>query len=143
MKVVFIKNVKSVGVVGQVKEVSDGYAQNFLFPQGLAKPATKKAVETAQIQPRRTEKKHKQYKQWSQSLAAKKIKFAVKTDEHGTLFAAVSPSMVSKELKKLGYDVQTKYISVPQPIKVLGKTKVHIKLPAQKPIQLTIHVTQK
>lgn len=140
MRVVFIKNVKGRGVVGQVKDVSDGYAQNFLLPQGLAKIATKKAVEQAQSGTRRVKKKEENYKKWAKRLGRVALVFCVAADEHGTLFAAITVQKIMQELQKQGYDVPAKYISLSKPIKSVGDWLVQITFPGLNSVVIKIVV---
>lgn len=129
MKVVFIKNVKGIGKIGEVKDISNGYARNFLLPQGLASVATKEACTRAMSTFVLLEKKVKKYNRWHKELNGLTLKFTAKTHDNGTLFGAITPDMIMDELKKSGYDIQKKYVEIPQSIKKIGKHFCNLHFP--------------
>lgn len=94
MKVIFLKDVKGQGKKGEIKNVSEGYAQNFLLPQGLAQPATEGAVKTLDNQKKAEDRRKEQEKQEAQALGAKlaetTVQLRAKAGEGGRLFGAIT-----------------------------------------------------
>lgn len=124
MKIILIKNVNGFGKVGEIKEAKDGYARNFLLPQGLARLATDKAIsEITTLQQRKQNIKVKQAKKY-QELAKKinnlKIIIKAKADEKKKLFGSINAAKIAQELKGRNYDVDPKYIKLDESIKQLG-----------------------
>ena len=133
MKVVLLQNIKSLGAKGEVKNVSDGYARNFLFPQNLALVASDKIL--AKLQSKagqdsaKARKEIKSHYQLIEKLDQKEVIIRARASKKGTLFKAVSEKDISLEIKRqLGYNVDEKYIQLEQPIKIAGEFRIKIKL---------------
>src|SRR3989338_6534532 len=133
MKVVLLQNIKSLGAKGEVKNVSDGYARNFLFPQNLALVASDKIL--AKLQSKagqdsaKARKEIKSHDQLIEKLDQKEVIIIARASKKGTLFKAVSEKDISLEIKRqLGYNVDEKYIQLEQPIKIAGEFRIKIKL---------------
>jgi len=125
MKVILIKTVKSLGQVGDIKEVADGYARNFLIPNGMVKIATEAAISEVEKSKIKKEKKLAQKAKKYVDVAKKvnNLKLIIKAkaeDEKKTLFAAIKAEDISKELKERNYDIPAQFIKLDQPIKQLG-----------------------
>lgn len=131
MRVIFLKDVPNVGNKDEIKNVSDGYAVNFLFPRRLAIPASARSVRELEERRRKTDRDAGRDSREQKSLAGrlKKIKlvFNEKTNEAGMLYAAVGPQKIAKALKAQGIEINKNQISV-QPIKQVGKFSATIKL---------------
>ena len=134
MKVILLKQMKSLGQEGDVVEVSDGHARNFLFPQNLAVSATPEALRVKKE--REAQQKQAVHKELSRfgDLAARLDGFELtiqqKMNEHGTFYAAVTEQQIADELKKnkfTGFDKHM--ITIPQPIKEPGETVVNVSFP--------------
>ncbi|KRL27841.1 50S ribosomal protein L9 [Limosilactobacillus frumenti DSM 13145] len=150
MKVIFIQDVRGRGKRGQVKEVPDGYAQNFLIKRGLAKQATKAAMSQLKGQ-QRAEEKHA-----AEELAeAKKLKGILEDDKtvvelsgkagtDGRMFGSISTKQIATALKKQ-YDVKIdkRKIELAAPIKALGYVNVPIKLHPQVTAEIRVHIAEK
>jgi large subunit ribosomal protein L9 len=132
VKVIFLKDVKGKGKKGEVKDVAEGYAQNFLIPRGFAKAATSGNINTLEAQ------KKKEQEIVAQQLAdAEKLKekmeeltvsLATKAGDGGRLFGSITSKQIADELKKLGYKIDKRKIDLPEPIRALGYTNVPIKI---------------
>ena len=133
MRVILLKNVDGLGKKWDVKDVADGYAHNFLFPQGLAKIATEETTTEA------SEEKQKEIKaaetdlaHW-QEIASKldglELIIAVKVSESGTLYQGISGQKIAEALAALNYDIEKTRVQLDQPIKELGEFPVVIALP--------------
>jgi len=132
MKVILTERVKALGNVGEIVNVSAGHARNFLLPSGfavLADEGNKKALDN---QKRALNKKIEEQKNEANTLKSKldsvKIDLVKKVGASGRLFGTVTSADLSKELEKLGYDVERRVIHVDTPIKAIGSYKVRAKL---------------
>jgi large subunit ribosomal protein L9 len=133
MKIIFLDDVRNVGKKYDVKDVSDGYARNFLFPNKLAETATPEAIKKLDSMKAAHEKEDKETLAQLEAVARKinetKIQFEVKTDKSGAVFGSVNKESVLKamrEHKLIGterIDIDLKY-----PIKELGEYVVPIDL---------------
>ena len=133
IKVVLLKDVKGIGKAGEVKQVSRGYAVNYLFPQKLAVEATPKVLnELKQKQTamaKRQQKEKERAEQIKAALAGKKIVLKHKAGEQGRLFGSVTPKEIAQHIEKeFGFSLSRKNISLPAPIKTLGEHKAEIDL---------------
>lgn len=132
MKVLLLQDVAKTGRKGEIKEVADGYAANFLLPQKLAIPATEKAIADW----RSAEQKAKASMAVdlvSAQKTAKRInnqtfEITAKSSADGKLFGGVSALQIAEIFKSRGIFIDKKYIHLPQAIKKSGKHEVHIKL---------------
>lgn len=132
MKVILKKQVKNVGRAGDVVDVSDGFAKNFLFKQNLAVPANAENVNINNLQKKSEAKAKAEAKAEAGRLAEvlKNTTVTIKASigKNGTLFGSVTNKEISEELAKLGIEIDKKKIVLDQPIKTLGKHKVVCKL---------------
>lgn len=133
MKVILKENIKSIGKKDEIINVSDGYARNYLFAKNLAVEATN--ANLAQLKSKKDAEQYKKEleKGEAQKIAAKmeKIKpqFKVKTGENGKVFGGVSSKEIAEKLEKeYSIKVDKKKIELKDTIKILGITKVPIKL---------------
>ncbi|MCX6746116.1 MAG: 50S ribosomal protein L9 [Candidatus Parcubacteria bacterium] len=130
MKVILVKTVPNLGQTGDIQEVAEGYARNFLIPQGLVKIASEKALkelESLKVKKLKTVgNKGKKFKELARKINNIKIIFKVKADEKKTLFGSVNAQKIAEELKNRNYNVEPKYIKLDQPIKTLGYYDVNL-----------------
>lgn len=142
MKVIFLKDVKGQGKKGEVKEVSEGYAHNFLFKSGAAKPATQGNVKTLENQHAAEEKRKEDEKQEAVELGKKleevTVQIKAKSGEGGRLFGAITSKQIGEALSKQGYKVDKRKIELEDPIRTLGVTQVPVKL--HKDVKATLKV---
>jgi large subunit ribosomal protein L9 len=132
MKVILQKDVKDIGKVGELVNVSQGFARNFLFPRKLAAEATEKRVKEWEHLQRVAEVKKKKVVAERQAVLAKingvSVKFKMAAAESDKIFGSVTTGDVSKELEKMGHSVDRRDIHLEEQIKVLGNHKATIKL---------------
>ncbi|MGZ3744322.1 MAG: 50S ribosomal protein L9 [Pseudobdellovibrionaceae bacterium] len=132
MKVILQKDVKDLGKVGDLVNVSEGFGRNFLFPRKLAAEATEKRVKEWEHLQRVAETKKKKAIAERQSVLAKltgtTVTFKVAAGENDKLFGTVTTSDISKELEKAGHSVDRRDIHLEEPIKVLGQHKALIRM---------------
>lgn len=140
MKVLLLQNVAKLGMKGEVKNVSDGYARNFLFPKKLAKPATSEmALHVAQTIKEKGEKKKQQISQLESSIRAFSEVLTFSRPAGGeTLFGSISAKDISAELNVLGIPVTEKNVDLPHPIKHLGQHQVEIILNGKKVREISV-----
>ncbi len=133
MKVILNVDVKSLGEEGDVKNVANGYARNFLLPRNLAVPyndATVAYFETrkAEIEARK-EQKRKDSASLKEKLEANAVEIFMPAAANGKLYGAVTTHVVAETLAKLGYDIERKRIDMAGiAIKTVGNYKISIKL---------------
>ena len=147
MEVILKKDVQNIGEAGDIVNVKDGYARNYLLPQNFAEIATKGAKENREKNLTRI--KLKQEKLHAEALeTAKKIEetgileFSAKAGESGKLFGAITTKRLAEEIKqKTGVDIDRKTISLDSPINKLGKFSMTIKLTSKVKVSLDINVT--
>lgn len=133
MKVIFLSDVRNVGKKHDIKDVSDGYARNFLFPNKLAEPGTPAAIKNLESIKATHEKEDKELHGHLEAIARKinetKIQFELKADRSGVVFGSVNKESILKALREhklIGaerIDIDLKY-----PIKELGEYSVPIDL---------------
>lgn len=133
MRVILLQDVKTLGKKNDVKDVSDGYARNFLFPRNLAKFATEQTLKTLTIQKEKEEKENSQefqkFKALVERLKTVPLTFKVKIGERGRAFGSVTPLKIKEALKKQGIEIEKDWILLEESIKTAGESMVKIKLP--------------
>lgn len=146
MKVILQQDVKGKGKAGDVINVSDGYARNFLLPRGLAVEATKGNMNTLHDEKRRAQEKEAAADEQARAVKARlekmELKIAAKAGENGRLFGAVTSKQLSEALKKQKINVDKKNIQLDEPIRTLGVTPVNIKLRPGITAKLHVHVIE-
>lgn len=146
MKVIFLKDVKGQGKKGEIKEVSEGYAQNFLIPRGLVRLATEGNVKTLENQTAAEVKRKENEKQEAINLGKKleemTIGLKAKAGEGGRLFGAITSKQVAEALEKSGVKIDKRKIEMHDPIRTLGVTQVPVKLHPEVKATLKVQVTE-
>lgn len=132
MKVILLADVKNVGKKDQTVEVSDGYANNFLFPRKLAVPLSKKSAEVLENQQEERKELAAKMKADAEALAKKLegivLTFKVKTGREGKLFGAVSLKQVADELAKQGIEIDKRKFIDKGPLDELGYHHISVEL---------------
>lgn len=146
MKVILLQKVAGLGEAEEVKEVSDGYARNFLFPHHLAVQASLQAVDRLSAQKKKRTKEAelelRAYEKLAEDLDGLELDISQKTNEQGLLYAALNAQKIVEVLSGLGYRIDKKYVDVPI-IKETGDFKVFIHLPHGLEAELRVHVTNR
>jgi len=145
MQVILMEKVVNVGGLGDVVKVKDGFARNFLIPQGLAKRAT--AANLKEFEGRRAdlEKKANEQltgaKERAEKLEGMKIDIAQKAGVDGRLFGSVTNADISEALGKQGLQVKKAEIRMPQgPLKHIGEFPIVLHLHADVEANIVVHV---
>lgn len=146
MKVIFLQDVKGQGKKGEVKNVSEGYARNFLLPKGLVKEASDGAIKTLEVQSASEQKKKEREKEDMQKLAARMAELTIgikaKAGEGGRLFGAITSKQVAEALAAQGITIDKRKIELAEPIRTLGVTQVPVKLHPAVKATLKVQVTE-
>ncbi len=131
MKVILLEKVEELGDIDDVKEVSDGYALNFLFPKHLAVQASNVKIKELKEKEKKRVKDSEKELHEVQSLADRLDGYALiiedKVNEENLLYAAVTPQRIAEALKTYGFPVNKNMIVV-EPIKEIGEYKVKVKM---------------
>ena len=148
MKVILKEDVDRVGKRGDIVNVSDGYARNYLIPKNLAIPATPSNVRAFENEQKLLSMKAERAKRKAEKLANKiknlSVTIEVKTGEEDKLFGAVSSVDILSALRKKGVtEVEKGMIKLDEPIKALGTHYVPIKLHPEVEVQLKVEVKKK
>ena len=133
MKVVFLKDVTRVGRAGEVKEVADGYAKNFLLPKKLALPATPSSIKMAEALLRKEEQGQQLHAEElvevARQLEGLSLDFKMKVMEEGRIYGSIRDNQIAEELKRLtGIDIERTRIELLEPIRQLGSYELTIRL---------------
>jgi len=132
MKVVFLQNVEGSGRTGEIKEVADGFARNFLLPRRLAAPATADAIKRAEAIAAAEARRQAELDQEARSLAEKlsaPIVITVRAGEQGRLYGSVTAADIAEEASKLaGEEVDRRLLVLEEPIKEVGIHEVPLRL---------------
>ena len=147
MKVILLEDVKSLGKKGEIVNVSDGYARNFVLPKKLGLEATSKNLNDLKLQKANEEKVAKQILDDAKELAAKveagKVEVKIKVGEGGRTFGSVSTKEIAVAVKEqMGYDIDKKKIQLKDAIKALGTHVVPVKLHPKVTAELKVIVTE-
>lgn len=145
MKVILLEDVKSLGKKGEIVNVNDGYARNFILPKKLGLEATNKNLNDLKLQKQNEEKVAQEILDAAKELAGKieagKVEVKIKTGEGGRTFGSVSSKEIAVAVKEqLGYDIDKKKIQMKDSIKNLGAYIVPVKLHAKVTAELKVHV---
>ncbi|MFH1782045.1 MAG: 50S ribosomal protein L9 [Candidatus Omnitrophota bacterium] len=147
MKVILIENVEKVGSMGDVVQVKDGYARNFLFPNNLAKPATGSNLKIIdQIKKKQAlalEKEKKLQEELRDKLTSVSCTLAVEAGDDDKIFGSVNNQDISQALEQEGYDIDKRKISLLEPIKKLGVYHVFVKLHPEVTADVKVWVVKK
>ena len=143
MKVILLEDVKSLGKKGEVVNVSDGYARNFIFKKNLGLEANGKNLNDLKLQKQNEEKVAQEHLEAAQELAKKleaaKVELKIKTGEGGRTFGSVSSKEIAIAVKEqLGYD--KKKIQIKEAIRTPGMHLVPVKLHQKVTAELKVHV---
>ncbi len=133
MKVILKQDVKGKGKAGQLVEVSDGYARNFLFPKKLAAEATADNLNTMRLQEKarlaQIEREKAEANAVAEKLQACSVKIYARAGSAGKLFGSVTSKEVSDALsQQYGIDIEKNKLVLPEPIKAFGTYEVKCKL---------------
>lgn len=132
MKVILRKDVAALGDAGEVVAVKNGYANNFLIPQGMATRATEGTLRALETEKKQQAKKMELMRKSARDLAARieqmALKVQAKAGESGKLFGTVTAADIAEVLKAQGIEIDRRKITLEAPVKTLGKYEAEAKL---------------
>ena len=145
MKVVFVEEVLGTAVPGEVKEVKGGFARNFLFPRGLAVPATKDALQRAESLSKKEEKRQAGLDAEARALVAKledkTVTIRARVGEQGRLYGSVTAADIAEKVSELiGAEFDRRRILLQEPIREVGARTVALRLTRNVTHQLPVEV---
>lgn len=146
MKVILKEDIKKIGKMGQIVDVADGFARNYLVPKGLAVEANTKNIRSVEHEKKIVHEKARKLKDSAQDLSSKisamTITIKAKAGEEGKLFGSVTTMDIAEALHNEGIEIDKKRISLEEPIKRLGSYPINIKLHPDVSVQLNIQVIE-
>jgi len=147
MKVIFLKDVSGKGSPGEIKDVSKGYAKNFLLPQGLALAATPTVIK--QLESRLQKEKlegivnRAQFAELAQQIEGTEIHFHTRVGTGDRLFGSITTADIAEELSRvIGSSIDKKKIDIDRPLRQAGSHEVIVKLASDLKSQITVVIEQ-
>lgn len=146
MQVILLEDVKALGKKGQVVNVNDGYARNFILPKKLGIEASSKNMNDLKLQKANEEKIKKeqleQAKEQAKRIEAASVTVSIKSGEGGKIFGSVSTKEIAAAAEKAGLVIDKKKMLLDEPIKSLGTHIVQVKLHKDVTAKLTVKVIE-
>lgn len=147
MKVIFLDDIPNKGKRGEIKEVANGYARNFLFPRGLALLATETALKTAQIQLQK-QAQHRANEQvnlaeLAHHIDGTKVYFQVRAGAKERLFGSITNADIAQELSKIaGFPIDKRKITLDKPLREIGSHEIMVKLSTDIAVRVTVVIEE-
>jgi len=146
MQIILQEDVEKLGTRGQVVEVAEGYARNYLLPRNLALPASagnlKRLEKIRTVLAKKTASERDQAQKFAEVLNGVTVSLVRKARETDQLFGSVTTADLAEELAKLGHEVDKRKIQLDEPIKLLGEFQVTVKLYTDVAAQFKVVVTR-
>ncbi|MCF6096285.1 50S ribosomal protein L9 [Thermovorax subterraneus] len=147
MKVILLQDVKTLGKKGDLVNVADGYARNFLFPKNLAVEATPGNLAKLEEEKKAKEKKLARQKMEAEEMADKikkcSVMLKVKAGAQGKLYGSINSKNIADALKEqYGIDIDKRKIQLDEPIKAFGSYEVPVKLHPEVEAKLVVRVVE-
>lgn len=144
MKVLLLTDVRGTGKKGEIKEVADGYANNFLIKTGKAKKADQSAISENNTKKAANDYHKEMEKQAAIELGKKMqnvtVSLKIKCGENGKTFGSVGSKEISEGLKALGYDVDKRKIELKEPIKAIGTYTISARLHSEVTAKFNVEI---
>ena len=144
MKVILKRDVKGLGHEGDLKQVKDGYARNYLLPTGAAVLADKGAVANWERHREQREERDRAFRAEAEATAEKlrelTLEIPVKAGERGRLFGAVTSHQIADHINRSGIELDRHALHLREPIKALGDYRVDVRLLPGVESTVTVHV---
>lgn len=133
MRVILLQDIENLGKKYDIKEVSDGYARNFLLKKRLVKPLTKEILKWVELQKelagKKAEKDLEKIQEQATNIDGQEVVIPVKVGDDGQFFESIGAKRISEKLKELGFEVKRTQVNLAQPIKELGEFPIKIIFP--------------
>jgi large subunit ribosomal protein L9 len=145
MKIVLRQDVPKLGDAGSIQTVANGYARNYLIPQGMAVVATdaeiKVATHNLAVKERKTLRQEEQLRSYADKLQGQRLVFTARAGESGRLYGSITAADIAEELaKKVGEDVDRRRIQLDEPLRSIGEHTVTIHVVGRLRPQITVVV---
>ncbi len=132
MRVIFLQDVSNIAHKGDIEDVKNGYARNFLIPKGLARRATSQDIKSFEKREEKRElqkkKELEKNKELSKKMEGKEFELEYKAGEEGQLFESVTDEKIAQALQEEGFDIQKDQVKMEKPIKSIGEFSVDLDL---------------
>jgi large subunit ribosomal protein L9 len=147
MKVILIEDVKTLGKKGQIVDINDGYARNFVLPKKLGVEATAKNINDLKLQKANEEKRAKELQAQAQAFAdmikEKPVTVTIRTGEGGRVFGSVSTKEIASAFRtQLQVEIDKKKLQLEEPIRSLGVFRVPYRVHPKVTAELVVKVTE-
>ncbi len=144
MEVILLKDIKGLGVAGEIKRVSPGYARNYLFPRQLAAVATnavrQELAQQAAAEAKRAEAELAQAEEWAAQHAHVELAFQARAGEGGRLYGSITAADIAERLSQtIGEEIDKRKVHLSDPIRELGTSDVEVRL--HPGVSITVKVT--
>ncbi|NLD43669.1 MAG: 50S ribosomal protein L9 [Chloroflexi bacterium] len=144
MEVILLKDIKGLGVAGEIKKVSPGYARNYLFPRQLAAVATgavrQELAQQAAAEAKRAEAELAQAEEWAAQHAHVALTFQARAGEGGRLYGSITAADIAERLSQtIGEEIDKRKVHLGDPIRELGTSDVEVRL--HPGVSITVQVT--
>jgi large subunit ribosomal protein L9 len=144
-KLLLKADVKSLGKIGDIVKVSEGYARNYLVPQGLATEPTPKNIERVEEERKKIEARRAQELAEKRALAERlngvEVTLVVTCNEQGVLFGSVGPKEIADALREEGYNIDPRNVQLADHLKQVEKYSVPLELAPEVTCSVTVWVT--
>lgn len=132
MKVILLQNIKGLGQIGDAKNVSDGYARNFLLPRDLARAASQDALKQAETLKKKQavllSEQKKEALKMAEKLEGMEIKMSADASGEGHLYGSIGPKQIVQELKRHKLNLSEDQVELDKHIKTIGEHEIVLKL---------------
>lgn len=146
MKVILLQDIENIGKRFEVKNVKDGYARNFLIPNGMAKLATEEAIKWVEMQKEILGKQIEEELKTAQDAASKldglEIIIPVKLGDQGQFFEKINAQKIADKIKEMGFEVKKTQVELNDPLGELGEFPIKIKLDHNLEAEVKIILTE-
>jgi large subunit ribosomal protein L9 len=144
MRVILLKSVPGTGEAGEIREVKEGHARNYLIPRGLAVPASDGAVraltDQKQAVERRAERQRHETEELIERMRGVVLEIRGRAGEGGKLFGSVTSQQIADALTKKGFPVSRKQVELDEPIRVEGFYRVPVRVAAGTVVHVDLNV---
>lgn len=144
MKVLLLTDVRGTGKKGEIKEVADGYANNFLIKTGKARKADNSAISENKMKKEANDYHKEMQKQDAIALGEKmkdvKVYAKIKCGENGKTFGSVGAKEISEALKELGFEIDKRKIDIKEPLKTIGSYQISAKIHPEVTVKFVLNI---
>ncbi|MEA3292926.1 MAG: 50S ribosomal protein L9 [Patescibacteria group bacterium] len=146
MKIILLQDIDKIGKKYEIKNVTSGFAKNFLIPKVMVKPATKEAILWAETQREIVSKKETKVLKEIQDLASridgKEITIPLKVGKKGQIFQSITSQKISEKLKEIGFNVKKSQIKLEEPLKEIGEFPVKISFEHNLEVEIIVIISK-